>query len=339
MTKLYVIRHAEAEGNIYRRIHGHYDSRITSNGLRQIRALERRFAAVPIDAVYASDLNRAMLTAQAISRPKGLSVQAEPRLREVALGDWEDVPFGYPETFAPEQIEAFYHDTEHWQIPGAESYETYTGRFIRALADAASAHPGGSVAVVTHGMVSTGGFRRLFGDLMHQASRCDNTGVSLIEYEDGCFTPVWFYDNSHLTPEISTLAHQLWWRGKGGFNLWFRPAEAKDRSLFDPEFYPQKGHEVQIALLGDKPVGYLAFRADGPSCLYLLPAYRHKRYGDQLLGQVVCTLRGRGADTLRIGVPTCRTEALAFFARHGGVICQMDDVFTVYELDIRPKQI
>ena len=62
MTKLYVIRHAEAEGNIYRRIHGHYDSRITSNGLRQIRALERRFAAVPIDAVYASDLNRAMLT-------------------------------------------------------------------------------------------------------------------------------------------------------------------------------------------------------------------------------------------------------------------------------------
>ena len=188
-------------------------------------------------------------------------------------------------------------------------------------------------------MVSTGGFRRLFVDLMHQASRCDNTGVSLIEYEDGCFTPVWFYDNSHLTPEISTLAHQLWWRGKGGFNLWFRPAEAKDRSLFDPEFYPQKGHEVQIALLGDMPVGYLAFRSDGPSCLYLLPAYRHKRYGDQLLGQVVCTLRGRGADTLRIGVPTCRTEALAFFARHGGVICQMDDVFTVYELDIRPKQI
>ena len=39
MTKLYLIRHAEAEGNIYRRMHGQYNSRITPNGLRQIEAL------------------------------------------------------------------------------------------------------------------------------------------------------------------------------------------------------------------------------------------------------------------------------------------------------------
>ena len=44
MTRLYLIRHAEAEGNIYRRMDGHYDSRVTLNGLRQIEALDRRFA-------------------------------------------------------------------------------------------------------------------------------------------------------------------------------------------------------------------------------------------------------------------------------------------------------
>ena len=42
MTKIYLIRHAEAEGNIYRRMHGQYDSRITPNGMRQIAALEKR---------------------------------------------------------------------------------------------------------------------------------------------------------------------------------------------------------------------------------------------------------------------------------------------------------
>ena len=37
-TTVYIIRHAEAEGNVYRRIHGQYDSRITPNGLRQVEA-------------------------------------------------------------------------------------------------------------------------------------------------------------------------------------------------------------------------------------------------------------------------------------------------------------
>ncbi len=51
-----MIRHAEAEGNIYRLIHGQTDSLVTCNGKRQIRALENRFRDVPGDAVYALSL-------------------------------------------------------------------------------------------------------------------------------------------------------------------------------------------------------------------------------------------------------------------------------------------
>ena len=69
MTTIYLIRHAEAEGNLYRRIHGWYDSLITKNGERQIQALEQRFDSVSIDAVYSSDLIRTQLTAGAICRP------------------------------------------------------------------------------------------------------------------------------------------------------------------------------------------------------------------------------------------------------------------------------
>ena len=39
MTRVYIVRHGEAEGNIYRRIHGQYDSNLTDNGLRQVAAL------------------------------------------------------------------------------------------------------------------------------------------------------------------------------------------------------------------------------------------------------------------------------------------------------------
>lgn len=37
MTEIYLIRHAEAEGNIFRRIHGHYNSLLTPEGFARRR--------------------------------------------------------------------------------------------------------------------------------------------------------------------------------------------------------------------------------------------------------------------------------------------------------------
>ena len=48
MTTLYLIRHAEAEGNLYRRIHGQYNSLITDNGYRQIQALKNALPMSPL---------------------------------------------------------------------------------------------------------------------------------------------------------------------------------------------------------------------------------------------------------------------------------------------------
>ena len=69
MTKIYLIRHAEAEGNLYRIAQGQYNSVLTDRGWKQVKALERRFADVHIDAVYASDLYRTCATSSAIYQP------------------------------------------------------------------------------------------------------------------------------------------------------------------------------------------------------------------------------------------------------------------------------
>ncbi len=88
VTKLYLVRHAEAEGNLYRRIHGQYDSLVTDNGYRQIAALAHRFENIPVDAVYSSDLFRTRTTARAIYEPKGLPLTTRKALREVSMGVW-----------------------------------------------------------------------------------------------------------------------------------------------------------------------------------------------------------------------------------------------------------
>ena len=89
MTTIYLIRHAEAEGNLYRIAQGQANSSITDRGERQIQALARRFADIPIDAVYASDLYRTCATASAIYRPKGLELHRRRDLREICVGVWE----------------------------------------------------------------------------------------------------------------------------------------------------------------------------------------------------------------------------------------------------------
>ena len=90
MTTVYLIRHAEAEGNLYRRAHGQYDSLITDNGYRQLAALAERFENERVDAVYSSDLTRTRTTALAIARLRGLPVHATADLREVAVGEIEE---------------------------------------------------------------------------------------------------------------------------------------------------------------------------------------------------------------------------------------------------------
>ena len=89
-----MVRHAEAEGNLYRRVHGWYNSLITDNGYRQIAALRGRFADIHIDAVYSSDLFRTMTTAKAVYLSHGLELHTDPGLREISLGAWEDKPWG-----------------------------------------------------------------------------------------------------------------------------------------------------------------------------------------------------------------------------------------------------
>jgi probable phosphoglycerate mutase len=119
MTRVYLIRHGEAEGNIYRRAQGQYDSGLTAKGLRQVDALAERFRDVRIDALYSSDLQRARMTAAAITKYHDLPLRPDPRLRELALGAWEYVPFGDLEHRFPEQLFCFNNDPDRWSAPGA----------------------------------------------------------------------------------------------------------------------------------------------------------------------------------------------------------------------------
>ena len=81
MTTIYLVRHGEAEGNAFRRIHGQYDSLLTPMGQRQVQAVRRRFEDIPVDGCFSSDLTRTSLTARSIYVPKKLPLRRSPAFR------------------------------------------------------------------------------------------------------------------------------------------------------------------------------------------------------------------------------------------------------------------
>ncbi len=239
MTTIYLIRHAEAEGNLYRRVHGWYNSLITENGFRQIAALEACFRDVPVDAVYSSDLFRTSATARAVYIPKNLPLNTDPGLREMNLGDWEDLPFGYVRHRWPEEMERFNRSDPTWQAPGGESFFQLGDRIEGAVRAIARKHPNQTVVLFSHGMAIRQFIARVKAvppEEWHDVPHGDNTAVTRLTFDGDQFGLELELDNSHLPEEISTLARQAWWR-KGGkakdVNLWYRPIRwEEERELY-----------------------------------------------------------------------------------------------------------
>lgn len=322
-TTLYLIRHAEAEGNVFRRLHGQYDASVTPNGMRQIAALQKRFADIPIDAVYASDLTRTCTTAGAIYKAKNLPLHKDPRFRELHCGVWEDLPFGWLDHTDPERNYAFSHDPQNWAVEGSERFAAYTVRFLQALEEVARRHEGQTVAIFSHGMVMRGVQQRLFFPDRCDLPHGENTAVTKLLWDGSGYQLEYLNDASHLPLEISTLGRQQWWRGGDhkDFNMWYRDAQKEDAALLASLECPQ-GEITRISMLVNEPTGALVLRAaDGDTDeivhLALLPVHRGKGLSAQLLGEAVSLARARKKTRLLLHLPVEHPAAARLFESYG----------------------
>ena len=133
MTEIYLIRHSQAQGNRYRMMQGFWDGEVTEMGKKQIEALTRRFSEIPVDAVYSSDLSRAVLTAEAAARRDKLPIETRPALRELNIGPWEQGFFGNICYEEPELARQFMEDAENWRLEGAETFGEVRTRALAEL--------------------------------------------------------------------------------------------------------------------------------------------------------------------------------------------------------------
>lgn len=254
MTRIFLIRHGEAEGNLYRRIHGVTDTSLTGLGFRQLLPLRERFAGVKIDAVYASDLRRAQQTARALSEPRGLELRICPALHEQNMGAWEDRTWGWAAKYEPEQYEALNKNPENFTVPGGESYSAVLRRYLPALQSIAEAHDGETVALFSHGGAIRMALNHLLGYAPEDIARiphCDNTSVAELAYENGAFRVLSYNDNSHLPAELSAFSRDTWWKNadfQDGRDLYYLPMDVESEA--GQRSYLRRYRETWIASHG-----------------------------------------------------------------------------------------
>ena len=308
MTEVYLIRHGEAEGNVFRRLHGQYDALLTPRGHQQVPYVQKRFENIHIDGCFASDLTRASLTSRSIYLAKDLTLHRDPRLREVYCGQWEDRTYGWLHRFESEQMHLFSHDPVKWRAPEAETFEDYVARMYEGVVSAAQQYDGGTVAIFAHGCVIRGLLMRLFfGDDTSKLPFSDNTGVSRLFYDKGVLTYDFLNDGSHMPEHLSTYALQRWWRSTDNrreANCYIVPYTDKmalpaglalpDRDVHGESF---------VAMLHDAPVGVVSLgAAEGTTGriigMTLKDGMDGRMYGDQMLGQAFSHFRKLGCTRL-----------------------------------------
>lgn len=156
-VRLVLWRHGRTAWNSERRFQGQSDVPLDQTGQEQAERAARLVAALRPGAIFSSDLARAAVTAEALSRLTGLPVRLDKDLRERSGGCWE----GLTDKEIRERYPAHH---AAWNPPDGESFTAVADRMAEALLRIAGDIGEDSLAVVvSHGAAINLGISRLLG--------------------------------------------------------------------------------------------------------------------------------------------------------------------------------
>jgi len=150
-TRLYLVRHGQVEGHELKRYNGQANVPLTEQGRRQMERVCEMLRRCPLQAVYASDLDRCRYGAEHLAEKLAIPVFCEPALRELDCGEWQGRPWSALQADFPEEWRARLKDVVHYRFPGGESYQDAARRLRPMLRNLLGRHAGQAFALFGHG--------------------------------------------------------------------------------------------------------------------------------------------------------------------------------------------
>lgn len=166
-TFLLLTRHGETLDNAAQIMQGQTQGELNDTGIRQARELASELAREPLDAIVASDLNRAVQTARLLAESHRLQVVTTPLLRE---RDWGSFTGRYIPSLKGEPWPA--------DIETLEALKARAGRFLDYVR---REYGGKRVLAVGHGIVNKAIQAVYYGKQMNEVQRMLNCEVRILE--------------------------------------------------------------------------------------------------------------------------------------------------------------
>ncbi len=164
-TKIFVMRHAESEGNVQAIYQGKEPGTpLTTTGIEQAQKLAddvtQRSQTLPVGILYVSPLLRTRMTAEEVAKKTGAKIIIDERLREVDFGEYEGRHINFDDlAFIRERrahkmetgkVESIYH------FDGMETWSSVALRLHSFFEDILHKHPGEVIGIVTHADIVMG---------------------------------------------------------------------------------------------------------------------------------------------------------------------------------------
>ncbi|MBQ9963888.1 MAG: histidine phosphatase family protein [Clostridia bacterium] len=202
MTTFLLIRHGESMANTEKRFAGHWDIPLSPLGQEQAETTAKHIAATyAVDAVYASDLQRAYRTGKAVADRMHVPIIADKALREICAGDWEQQSFDDLQIRFADSYAVWLTDIGNAQCDNGESVADLQSRFLAALRRIANENDGKTVVIATHATpiraLQCHCAQQPLSE-MHNIPWATNASITTVTCENGAFKLIAPPDDSHL---------------------------------------------------------------------------------------------------------------------------------------------
>lgn len=244
MTRIYLVRHAEAMGNVEEFFQGRTDCEVSEKGKKQLEFLAERFRDIPIEAIYSSPLKRTIETAEAVNKYHDLPIIRDDSLIEINGGVWEGKPWADLPMLYPLEYDLWHNKMQNFYIAEGEKMTEVFDRMKNAVNKIAAENDGRTIAVVSHGCALRNFLCYAMGkpiSALKDVGWSDNTAVSLVEYgENGVPKIIFKNSNDHLTGELSTLSGSKWSSLKNIEYGNFGKIHVRNLRSYDPEIFARE---------------------------------------------------------------------------------------------------
>jgi broad specificity phosphatase PhoE len=201
MTTIILIRHGDTDWNVEEIFRGRADIELNETGIKQAQLLAKYLEGVPIKAIYASPLKRALKTAEIIAGPHKIDVTPSHELIDFDYGEWQ----GLSHDTVRQEYKGLY---DEWlknphlvRMPKGESLDDVRKRAI-SLVNQVNAKYEGTIALVSHRVILKVIICALLGlDNSHFWNiKLDTCGITIFTYQDKSFILEKHNDASFLKP-------------------------------------------------------------------------------------------------------------------------------------------